>query len=202
MKLFERLPDSVTVNGKRIRMDFSFRNVLRMMEVLERDDLIPDARNFLALKCLCKRPPKDVNATLLIVRVLLFGTRTAPANEQKITSFEQDAPFIRAAFRQEYGINLWRDDLHWLEFIELLHGLPEGNRYEEILGIRSRPMPAPTKWNAKEREWLFKAKQTYALKMTEEETAKKYEADVAKVFSGLMGIIQKAEQEEVKPDGQ
>jgi hypothetical protein len=76
--------------------------------------------------------------------------------------------------------------------------LPEGNKYEEVIGIRARPLPAPTKYNQKEREWLLKAKQSVALHLTEQEAAKKYDSDVSKVFSGIMGMIQK----EVKQNGE
>ena len=54
MKLYERLPDSVTADGKKYRLDLDFRNVLRMIEILSRDDLIPAAREYLALKCVMK----------------------------------------------------------------------------------------------------------------------------------------------------
>ena len=104
---------------------------------------------------------------------------------------------IRSAFRQVYRIDLFRDHVHWLEFTELLQNLPEGNRYEEVLGIRARPLPAPNKYNAKEREWLLKAKQQCSLHLTEKEAAKKYDRDVGNVFSGLMSMIPK----EVNTDG-
>ena len=196
MKLTERLPDGVTVDGKFYRMDFDFRNVLRMMDVLDEGDIMPEAREYLALKCLTKRP-KRVSAVLAAVRALLFGEKGGGG--ERITSFEQDAPMIRTAFRQEYGIDLFRDRVHWLEFTELLQNLPDGSRYEEVLGIRSRPMPAATKYNQKEREWLMKAKQQCALHLSETEAARKYEEDVGRVFSGLMGAIMASK--EVKQDG-
>lgn len=181
MKLHERLPDSVMVRGKKVRVDLDFRNVLRMMETLERDDLMPEAREWLAAKCVCKHPRKGV---LTAVKALLF---TDPPKEGKrVTSFEQDAPLIRAAFRQVYGVNLWKDSLHWFEFAELLHGIPEGNRYAETIGIRLREMPAPTKWNAKEREWLARAKASVALKMSEKEQEDQYQRDVKNVFDALL----------------
>ena len=67
--------------------------------------------------------------------------------------------------------------------------LPEGNRYEEIIGIRARPLPAPTKYNAKEREWLMKAKQSYRIHLNEQEQAKKYDSDVSRLFAGIMSMI-------------
>ncbi len=195
MKLTDRIPEGVTVDGKTYPLDFDFRNVLRMMETLGNDNLLPDARDYLALKCLTKHP-KNVHKVLEAAKAILFEEK--PGTGEKITSFEQDAGLIRSAFRQVYGIDLFRDKLTWFEFTELLQNLPEGNRYEEVLGIRARPLPAPTKYNAKEREWLMKAKQQCAIHLSENEAAKKYDEDVGRVFSGLFSMIQK----EVKQDGE
>lgn len=188
MKLTDKIPDGVTVDGKKYTLDFDFRNVLRMMEILCNEDLLPDARDYLALKCLTKHP-KNVQKVLEAVKNTLFDSK--PGTGERLTSFEQDAGLIRSAFRQVYGINLFRDRLTWFEFVELLQNLPEGNRYEEVLGIRARPLPAPTKYNGKEREWLIKAKQQCALHLSEKEAARKYDADVGRVFAGLSAMIQK-----------
>ena len=188
MKLFEELPSGVTVDGKFYRVDLDFRNVLKLLEVLADDDLMPDARDYLSLKCVMKHP-RNVAKVLTAVKALLFEAK--PGGGERLTSFEQDAGLIRVAFRQEYGIDLYRDKLHWIEFTELLHNLPEGNRYEEVLGIRARPLPSPTKYNQKEREWLIKAKQQCALHLSEKEAEKKYDRDVGNIFTGLMGMMQK-----------
>ena len=189
MKLTDKLPDGVTVDGRFYKLDFDFRNVLRMMDVLGRDDLIPEARNYLALKCLTKHP-RNVSKVLAATKDILFEKQDG--NQQtgeKVTSFEQDAGLIRAAFRQVYRIDLFRDSLHWLEFIELLHNLPEGNRYVETVGIRARPMPAATKYNQKEREWLMKAKAAVKLHLSDTEAQRQYDKDVGNIFAGLMGMI-------------
>ena len=195
MKLTETLPAGVTVDGRFYRLDFEFRNVLRMMEILERDDMLPDARDYVALKCLTKRP-RNTGKVLAAAKDILFEKQVNTTGE-RVTSFEQDAGLIRTAFRQVYGIDLFRAKLHWLEFIELLHNLPDGNRYAEIVSIRSRPLPAATKYNQKEREWLMKAKAQVALHLTEAEAARQYDKDVGNIFAGIMSMIPK----EVKTDG-
>lgn len=189
MKLQSKLPNGVTVGGKFYKLDFDFRNVLNMIDVLQRDDLIEDAKEYLALKCLTKHP-KNVHAVLDAVRKVLFEVKPNK-DEKKVTSFEQDAGMIRTAFRQEYNINLWADNLHWLEFIELFQNIPEGNRYSEVVGIRVRPLPKPTKWNADERTALLKAKAAVALRMTEQEQEDKYNRDVQRIFDVLMGMVEK-----------
>ena len=193
MKLQDRLPDSVTVWGRKYRLDLDFRNVLRLMETMARDDLIPGARDYLALKCVMRRPPRDAARVLEAVRRLLFPAQR-PADGKRLTSFEQDADLIRAAFRQAYGINLYRDRLHWMEFSALLSALPDGSRYSEVLGIRARPMPAATKYNQAEREWLAKAKAACALEMSEDERRRAYAEGVKSVFAGLLAWAEGSEK--------
>ena len=192
MKLFERLPDRITVGKRVFKCDFDFRNVLKMLEIMQRDDIYVNARDYHCVKCVIRRRMtlKTASKAYKVLCDLLFEKRPEGGSE-RLTSFEQDAPLIRAAFRQVYGIDLFRDKLTWFEFTELLHGLPEGNRYEDVIGIRARPIPAPTKYNQKEREWLINAKQSVALHLTEAEAAKKYDSDVGKIFAGIMSMIPK-----------
>ena len=187
MRLQDRLPDGVTVEGKFYKLDFDFRNVLNMMHELNREDVMPEAMVYRALKCLTKHP-KNADKVLAAVNELLFDNEPK-RDAQKVTDFEQDAGLIRAAFRQAYNIDLYRDDLHWMEFVELLNAIPEGSRYSEVIGIRAKPIPAATKWNAEERQWLMKAKADVALRLSEDEQSKQYDKDVGKIFTGLMGII-------------
>jgi hypothetical protein len=184
MKLQDRLPDSVTVDGKRYALDLDFRNVLRMLETLSRDDMMPEAREYNALACVVKRP-KNVHNVLRAIRSMLFQ-KPPETDARRVTDFVQDAGLIRAAFRQAYGIDLYRDRVHWIEFTELLNAIPEGSRYTEVLGIRSRPMPAPTRWNAAEREWLAKAKASVALDVDEQEAAEQYQKDVHAIATMLI----------------
>lgn len=196
MKLQEKLPDSVVVDGKKYRLDLDFRNVLKMIEVLDREDMLPEAKAYKALKFVCKRPKNAVNV-IVAVKGLLFKAPRKTGG-QKVTDFEQDAGLIRAAFRQAYGIDLYRDKLHWIEFTELMNAIPEGSRYSEVVGIRARPMPAATKWNQHEREWLAKAKADCRLEVSEKEMEKNYERDVGNIAAFLMGW---ASAKEVKEDG-
>jgi hypothetical protein len=191
MKLYERLPDSVMVGRKRVHLDLDFRNVLRMMDTLKRADLTQEAREWIAVHCVCRKP---IPGTLEAGKRLLFSDQPKTTGK-RVTSFEQDAGLIRAAFRQVYGIDLWRDKLHWFEFTELMQGIPDGNRYAETVGIRAREMPSPTKWNAKEREWLMKAKRSVALQRTEDEIADDYAQGVKTVFDALMTRAQKEVKE-------
>lgn len=193
MKLYESLPDTVEAGGKRYKVDLDFRNILRMMEILDRKDILPEAIQYHALKCVMRRVPKDAAGVLKAVTTLCLSTgRKQRGNGERLTSYTQDAAVIRAAFLQVYGIDLWTARIHWLMFRDLMEGLPsEGTRYAEIIGIRGRPMPKATKYNAEERKWLQDAKRAYAIEMTDDEQESKYQRDVLNVFNGLMGLIPK-----------
>ena len=184
MKLQDKLPDSVIFNGKRIKLDLDFRNVIRMIETLAREDLTPEAREYLAMKCICKRPAPGM---LVAVKKLLFP-QVDKEETERITDFEQDADLIRAAFMQAYGIDLFTEKVHWFKFSCLLSGLPSGCRYSEILNIRSRPIPTATKWNADERNWLIKAKSEYAIKLTDKEIANNYNKQVGNIGHFLLTL--------------
>lgn len=190
MKLQSELPCGVTVDGRYYRLDLDFRNVLNLQDTLARDDLLPEARAYCALKCVMKKP-RNVPNVLKAVREMLFPATRKTADKTKITDFVQDADLIRAAFMQTYGINLFRDKLHWFEFSALLAGLPEGSRYSEVLGIRARPMPKPTKWNAEERQWLARAKAELAVRLTDKEREMSLEKSLQSVALSLLTLAEK-----------
>jgi hypothetical protein len=166
-----------------------------MIDILDDDDLMPDAQEYNAVRCLTKHP-RNVHKVLEAVKALLFD-HSPKKDSQKVTDFVQDAGMIRAAFRQAYGIDLYTEKLHWIAFTELLNAIPEGNRYAEVVGIRARPIPAPTKWNAEERQRLLKAKAEYAIHLSDKEQQRRYQDDVAKIFSGLMGMLSKGSDNNV-----
>ena len=184
MRLYDKLPDSVIVDGKKIRVNLEFRNVLRMLDVFADDDLMPEARDFLAMRCICKHPRKGM---LNVIKNLLFPKHPEEWHP-RITDFEQDAEMIIAAFRQVYGINLLKERLHWFEFSALLSNLPSGNKYSEVLGIRSRPIPPANNYNQEERQWLAKAKLQYAIKYTEAEEQEMYKRSLSNLGSGLSAM--------------
>lgn len=194
MRLQDRLPDRIRIGRRWYRLDLDFRNVLNMMATLDRDDLLQGAREYRALRCVMRHPPKDTAAALLAVRLMLFGPGSGDGGGKKLTSFEQDADYIRAAFLQAYGINLFTDRLHWCAFASLLNALPEGSRYAEIISIRAREMPEANKYNQKEREWLAKAKAFYAVRMTDKEREASYQQGLHSMALSLLAYAERGGQ--------
>ena len=190
MKLYEELPTCIQAGRRRYKVDLGFKNVLKMLHVLKRDDLIVDAREYLALKCIMKRPPRRPHELMTAVRKLLFPNQQESYRE-RLTDFDQDAELIQAAFRQTYGIDLFRENIHWIEFTTLLSGIPEGTRYADVLGIRSRPVPAATKYNSEHRAAVIRAKEAVKLELTDDELSERYKRSVRSV-AGVMSAMAKS----------
>ena len=191
IRLTDRLPETITVRKKRYKLKPDFRNVLLMMETLDSDEIIPEARTYRALLHVVRRPPKDDALCAEIMaefRRVMMPETTGKTEGKRLTSFEQDADLIRGAFRQNYGIDLFRENLHWIEFSCLLACLPEGSRYTEIIGIRAKPMPKPTKYNAEERRSLAKAKAACALKISEKEREQHLQDSLSRTAASLIAL--------------
>lgn len=191
MRLCEKLPNHVIVNGEKVKLNLDFRNVLRMIDVLGDDNLMSEARDYLALKCVYRHPKKrmlkDIKGTLNEIKNFLFGEPDGEWHE-RITDYSQDAEMILSAFRQVYGINLLKDRLHWFEFTALLINLPQGNKYTEVLSIRARPIPVATQYNTEERQWLMKAKLMYGLKFSEKEQQEMFRHSMKGLASGFSSM--------------
>lgn len=194
MKLTERLPRYVKIGKRRYWLKTDFRHVLRMFDILSDTTIIEQARMYLALCEIVRNPPKDEGLQMVVflaARATLIPQRGKSSGEhERITDFVQDADMIRAAFRQVYGINLFKDKLHWIEFTELLNNLPSGTRYSEIIDIRAKPLPEATKWNGKQRTALLEAKAKYAINKSEEEIAKSYNRGVNNLANSLLRMAE------------
>lgn len=105
---------------------------------------------------------------------LARGEEQKSGREKKVLDIGQDAPLLWAAFLQCYGVDLKKDahKIHWWEYQDLLAGLPDKTRIMQIVSIRARPLPKPTKYNAEERAALIRLKQKYRIRRSEEEEKK------------------------------
>lgn len=105
---------------------------------------------------------------------LARGEEQKTEREKKVLDIGQDAPLIWAAFLQCYGVDLKTDarKIHWWEYQDLLASLPDDTRIMQIVSIRARPLPRPTKYNAEERASLIKLKQKYKIRRSEEDEMK------------------------------
>lgn len=162
MRLYEKYPDRIEYRGRTYSLDLDFSAVLASLDVLSESEISDSIKIETALDNLVLgRHPADVDL-LGAIFSLLFPEKKS--TEEPVIDFRQDADLILAAFRQAYGIDLKTTRMHWFEFSALLKGIPSGTRLAEVIDLRQREIPEPTKYNAKERAALIAAKAKVAIK--------------------------------------
>lgn len=169
MKLQQPFLREIEWRGKRYRLNLAFDRVLSAMDLLEEQTLFEEDRVRAALGLLVRgKPPRSPE---LLKAIFDHFPKSGEPGGPRVFDFGQDGALIYAAFWQAYGVDLqaMRGKLHWFAFLALLEALPEDTRFSQIVDIRSRPVPAATKYNAQEIAWLLRQKARFALKPREGE---------------------------------
>lgn len=169
-----RPTDVLRWNGRRIRLYLYYDWVLDCMDMLARRDLDDLAKLGAALDILTAGN-RHVRALAPEQQAALYravnngyidrSKRRAKPGSPRTMDFRADWPLICAAYQQAYGMDLeaLRGRLHWQRFIDLLQGLPADTKLHEVMDIRGRDLPEPTKYNQRERQQLMELKQYWAL---------------------------------------
>ena len=97
------------------------------------------------LKLLCDAYTKELPPHLDSAIYALFdfivqgkkGESSKGGASEKVIDFYVDEGLIYAAFMQQYGIDLYNQNLHWWSFINLLNSLDENTAFMKIVGYRS-----------------------------------------------------------------
>ena len=189
LDLSQGLPQSITVEGRSYMLRPSFRNVLFCHDLFH-DPVLSDVEKVeIALERLIDgRYPVALRKKIALFQAVttqFLDFSVGPKGDPgpRAMDFLQDAPYIYAAFRQAYGLDLLgRDcDLHWWAFVSLVASLPDNTRMMEIVSIRTRPIPKPAKGNQEQRRELMKLKALYRLKISEEERQATYQKSLEKL---------------------
>lgn len=200
MTLYTPLIKKVTYKRIPIYINTSFRTVLQCFEILG-DSLFSDAEKIIfCLELLIKFKPilhifskEDKMQLFEIIFKKFVDIGDKKKNGKKCLDFKQDAAFIYSSFWQCYKLDLLEKDknLHWWSFIALFNGLSDDTKIMQIISVRTRPMPKPTKYNAEERAQLAKLKQEYKLKLSPQEEKEQYQQGLTKIAATLQGMIRK-----------
>lgn len=177
---YEPLPYFVDYKGKRYELTPAFNNVLSMYQAIEgcTDSESLDIMLYFLLKK--HRCPKEYGLLKQITDIL-FDQK--PSKRERCFDFIQDSDLIYSAFLQAYGIDLYKEQgkLHWLQFKALLGGLPSATKLSEVIAIRLKPLPKPTKYNQREIAELMRLKQSVKLKISEAERQENLQAGLTKM---------------------
>lgn len=160
-------------DGMEYPIDASFRNVLACLRVLsdpDRSEL--DKSLFLSVRFFLKHPPADMQE---LFSGFVNGEDSGAESEEPLLDFEIDAAAIYASFRQQYGIDLLHDDLHWVEFRTLLAGLTENTVFGNRVKIRATD---ESDMDEKTRSKFHKVKDMVAIKQKESQREKELRAEL------------------------
>lgn len=129
------LPAALTgADGQVYPIDPDFRTVLLCLRRLSDPDRETPAKLlYLAHYFYRDNPPPEMAA---LFSAFVSGGGTQDVDEPPLMDFEQDAGALYASFRQQYGIDLLRQPLHWFEFRELLAGLTEQTAFGARVRLR------------------------------------------------------------------
>lgn len=172
MRLYDTYPEQIELDGKTVRLDLSYSNVLRVLDLQEETALLPEDK--LALQCELlladgEKIPRgfEKQAELLLAVFDLFP-KGEEAPKERYIDFKQDAGMIRSAFFR-IGVDLTRDNIHFMQFLELLSDLPSDTALMRAVNIRQQPIPQITEHNKEQVARLLEAKRRYEIKITDEE---------------------------------
>ncbi len=187
--LYRSLPWHVDVNGRRFRITPYYDRVLRVFDIWADSNILDEDKLAAASRLLVRGRP-NVDA-LNAVFALLFEQHDT-TDDKKTFDFMQDSGRIYAAFVQSYGIDLFKmqGKMHWWQFIQLFNALPDNTRMAQVISIRAREIPAPTKYNAAEIDNLRKLKKAVALEMSQEERERRLQASLAQLAEKLYQMAQ------------
>lgn len=173
MKLTDRLDDVIEYKGREIRLGLYFDVVLRAFELLKDEYFTEVEKIDILLQMFVENPEslaglnifeKNALVNIIFDQFIADGSIHG-SNEKPPFDFEKDAEYIYASFMYDYGIDLFevQGKLHWKKFKALLAGLSDESKLMKVIGYRTMEIPAPNKYNAKERQRLIELKRYYSL---------------------------------------
>ncbi len=191
ISLYRPLPEVVWHGEKRYRIRPYFNRIMAVMDLWRDEGMLDTDRLALSLCLLVQgRAPLEPDLLDAICKEVLIPPKQSDDPQIKCFDFLQDAPYIYAGFQQAYGLDLFdmQDRLHWWKFISLFQSLPENTKIMQIISIRARPLPKPTKYNQDEIRQLSKLKKEYALEVSQQERESMLAEQIKRMADMLAGM--------------
>ena len=168
----EELPESVLIDGKEYPINSSFR-IGMQFERIQKGPGSDEDKIIKLLKLYYTSIPHNLEEA---INKMLWFYRCGEEEEKEdrgrqryqrktskepAYSFSQDAPYIYAAFKEQYGMDLSESDMHWWKFMALFESLGEDTKMSKIMYYRK----ASTSGMQKERRaFINEMKKLYQIK--------------------------------------
>ncbi|MCI5751587.1 MAG: bacteriophage Gp15 family protein [Oscillospiraceae bacterium] len=130
--IFTGLSDCITVGGRDYPIRSDHRSVLILLGCIETGADISDMTEYFFIGDV----PENGEALMLD----FIGREYIPAKGNAF-SFYGDFGLIFGAFMECYGINLFRDELHWHEFTALFMSLSSDCAFSKLIKCRCGDFP-------------------------------------------------------------
>lgn len=121
----EALPEAVEVDGSVFSINASFRTVLKVLRVLDADDIIEWQKPLIVLRAFYgdtqPEPQAGIDAFMKFLSRDKVVKRESDSRPPAF-DYEIDAPEIYASFITLYGVDLLDSDMHWWQFCAFLEG--------------------------------------------------------------------------------
>lgn len=119
-----KLPQAVKVGGSFYRIHTDQKYILRFHELIKKAGTPLEVFDFMYIN---RIPPSRLEGIYAICE-FMNPPRELPRSigeesGEIVIDYDIDAPYIYAAFLEQYGIDLIETRLHWYKFLALLHGL-------------------------------------------------------------------------------
>ncbi|WP_352400933.1 bacteriophage Gp15 family protein [Anaerotignum sp.] len=199
MNLFiDHLPQKITIEDRDYPIRWDFR-VGILYELLMLDEDVKGAEKpLLALRLFYVEIPQNWKMALEAIQWFYrggedekscFNKRGITKKQERIYSFEQDAPYIYSAFLEQYHMDLtevWQ--LHWWKFRALFQGLRDDTVFSRIMGYRA--MEISESMGKEQKEFYRRMKEIYRLPMGKGEEEKLAAIEQALMSGGdLTGLL-------------
>lgn len=178
------LVETTEIDGVEYKLNLSFDNVLRLIDMLGDKDLSDMEQIELGLMMLLGEGIEldlDISQKEEVFYQLfqetigkevedaiptdIEGNPMPQQENDKTYDLKQDAEYIFASFYSDYGIDLFemQGKLHWKKFKALLGGLTDGSKFLRVIEIRTMELPKG-KGSEKQKKHIQELKEHYALK--------------------------------------
>jgi len=139
--LIETLPTAIEIDGIEYDINSDFRSCLRIILAFEDGSLAAFEKQMILLENLYKDMPTNLEQAIKKGIKFLNGGKEEKTNaklQPRLYSFEKDAPFIMAAFKQTHGIDLETSDMHWWKFMTLFMDMGSDTTFSNLVSLRKR----------------------------------------------------------------
>ncbi|WP_304508916.1 bacteriophage Gp15 family protein [Anaerotignum sp.] len=195
--LIDDLPHSIYIKDKEYAINWGFRTAILYEMMMLDNEVLAEEKPLLALRLFYPTIPDDWQEALEGIQWFYRcgeeergkrKKRGRNTNQDRIYSFDYDAPYIYSAFLGQYGIDLNEvDRLHWWKFKALFQGLNEDCAISKIMGYRAVDINSVGK---EQMDFYKKMKEQYAIPISKTEQEKQEALEQALMGDGkLKGIL-------------